>query len=321
MVHPLFTFGLFTLAGAERRLIAAKGKRALLRAGVILALLLGAATPTRAVGPAASEIPDADPALEQQSFRPAEGWEISLFAADPMIPKPIQMNFDPAGRLWVATSATYPQIKPGQKADDKIIVLEDTDHDGRADKATTFADGLLIPTGVAPGDGGAFVANSTELLHLKDTNGDGRADATRVLFSGFGTEDTHHILHTFRWGPEGLLYMNQSVYIHTHLETPWGVRRLMAGGIWRLRPETLQMDVFGAVGGTPGGISSTPGVNPSSPMAPGSKASISFCPTPTTPPLMSRRGFCRASIPGSPSFVATRCSRAGRFLPNGSARS
>ncbi len=100
-------------------------------------------------------------------------------------------------------SEVYPQIKPGQKANDKILVLEDTDGDGKADKTTVFADGLLIPTGVEPGDGGAYVANSTELLHLTDTDGDGKADRRRVVLSGFGTEDTHHILHTLRWGPDG----------------------------------------------------------------------------------------------------------------------
>ena len=87
------------------------------------------------------------------------------------------MNFDPAGRLWIASSEVYPQIKPGAVADDKVLIVEDRDHDGRADKTTVFARGLLIPTGIEPGDGGAYVANSTELLHFKDTDGDGKADA------------------------------------------------------------------------------------------------------------------------------------------------
>ena len=154
------------------------------------------------------------------------------------------MNFDPAGRLWIASSEVYPQIKPGQVANDKILVLEDRDGDGKAEKTTVFADGLLIPTGVEPGDGGAYVANSTELLHLKDTDGDGKADRTRVVLSGFGTEDTHHILHTLRWGYDGMLYFNQSIYIHSHIETPHGVRRLGGGGIWQFRPETMELEVF-----------------------------------------------------------------------------
>lgn len=189
-------------------------------------------------------VPDPDPELERKSFIVAEGFEVNLFAADPLLAKPIQMNFDPQGRLWVATSEIYPHIKPGEKANDKIIILEDTKGVGKADKVTIFADGLLIPTGIEPGDGGAYVANSTELLHLSASKPGGKADKTRVLLSGFGTEDTHHILHTFRWGPDGMLYMNQSTYIHSHIETPYGVRRLNGGGIWQYRPETHRLEVF-----------------------------------------------------------------------------
>ncbi|HEV3260855.1 MAG TPA: PVC-type heme-binding CxxCH protein [Gemmataceae bacterium] len=191
-----------------------------------------------------AKVPDPDPEIERRSFQVADGFEVNLFAADPLLAKPIQMNFDAAGRLWVACSDVYPQIKPGQKANDKIIILEDTHGDGRADKTTVFADGLLIPTGVEPGDGGAYVANSTDLLHLEDTKGTGHADRRRVVLSGFGTEDTHHILHTFRWGPDGMLYFNQSIYIHSHIETPHGVRRLGGGGVWQFRPEARSLEVF-----------------------------------------------------------------------------
>lgn len=189
-------------------------------------------------------IPNPDPELERKTFIVPEGFEVNLYAADPLLAKPIQMNFDPQGRLWIASSEVYPQIKPGQKANDKIIVLEDTNGDGKADKTTVFADGLLIPTGVEPGDGGAYVANSTELVHLKASKPGQKADQSRVVLSGFGTEDTHHIIHTFRWGTEGCLYFNQSIYIHSHVETPHGVKRLNGGGIWRFRPETMQMDVL-----------------------------------------------------------------------------
>jgi len=189
-------------------------------------------------------IPDPDPELERQTFQLAEGLEVNLYAADPLLAKPIHINFDAQGRLWVASSEVYPHVKPGQQPSDKILVLEDTDGDGKAEKTTVFADGLLIPTGVEPGDGGVYVANSTEILHLKDTDGDGKADSRRVMLSGFGTEDTHHIVHTFRWGPDGMLYFNQSIYIHSHIETPHGVRRLNSGGIWQFRPETMQLEVF-----------------------------------------------------------------------------
>jgi len=169
--------------------------------------------------------------------------EISLYAENPLLAKPIHMNFDKRGRLWVASSEVYPQIKPGQEATDKIIILEDTDGDGRAEKSTVFAGGLLIPTGILPGDGGAYIGASTELLHMKDTDGDGVADLRRVVLSAFGTEDTHHILHTLRWGHDGQLYMNQSIYIHTHAETPHGVVRLNSGGILNLRVPTMELGI------------------------------------------------------------------------------
>lgn len=179
-----------------------------------------------------------NPEAERAEFTPAEGVEVSLFASEPMIANPIHMNFDGRGRLWVATSPIYPHIKPGAKPRDEIVVLEDTDGDGVADKRTVFADDLLIPTAVLPDErGGAYVANSTELLHLQDTDRDGKADRRRVVFAGFGTEDTHHILHTFRWGPDAAIYFNQSIYIHTHMETSLGVRRLMGSGIWRYQPK------------------------------------------------------------------------------------
>ncbi len=189
-------------------------------------------------------IPDPDPELERKSFQVADGFEVNLFAADPMLAKPIQMNFDPAGRLWIACSESYPQIKPGEKANDRVLVLEDTNHDGKADRTTVFADGLLIPTGLEPGDDGVYVGNSTELLHFSDPDDKGRARNRRVLLSGFGTEDTHHIIHTLRWGEDGRLYFNQSVYIHSHIETPYGVRRLNGGGVWWYRPDTEQLEVL-----------------------------------------------------------------------------
>lgn len=214
--------------------------RRFLFAAMALALVPTAAFAQRNL----KDIPDPDPEIERKTFELAPNLEVQLFAADPLLSKPIQMNFDDKGRLWVASSEVYPQIKPGQQATDKILVLEDTNHDGVIDKTTVFCDGLLIPTGVIPGDGGCYVANSTELVHYKDTDGDGRADQRRVILSGFGTEDTHHLLHTLRWGPDGCLYMNQSIYIHSHVETPFGVKRLNGGGIWRYRPETQELSVL-----------------------------------------------------------------------------
>jgi putative heme-binding domain-containing protein len=209
-------------------------------------LILGGAIGLGAIFPFQKSVPvvDSDAEVERKSFEVADGFEVNLFASDPLLAKPIQMNFDARGRLWVASSEVYPQIKPGEIANDKVVILEDTNDDGKADKTTVFADKLLIPTGIEPGDGGAYVANSTELLHLIDTDGDDKADARKVVLSGFGTEDTHHILHTLRWGPDGMLYFNQSIYIHSHIETPSGVKRLGGGGVWQFRPESMWLDIF-----------------------------------------------------------------------------
>ncbi len=177
-------------------------------------------------------------------FTVGKDLEVSLWAANPQLNKPIQINFDPQGRLWVASSEAYPMIEVGQSPPDKILVLEDSNGDGKADKSTVFAEGLLIPTGVEPGDGGVYVAQSTDLLFLKDTDGDGKADLKRRVQSGFGTEDTHHNLHTLRWGPDGRLYMNQSVYTRTDTETPHGVVRLKAGGGFRYHTNSQRMQIF-----------------------------------------------------------------------------
>ena len=178
---------------------------------------------------------------ELPKFTVADGFEVTLWAENPLFHKPTQMNFDPQGRLWVTSCLSYPQIEVGQTPNDKAIILEDTNSDGKADKATVFADGMLMPTGLLPADGGVYVAQSTDLLHFKDTDGDGKADVKTRVLSGFGTEDTHHNLHTLRRGPDGRIWMNQSIYTRSDVETPHGIVRLKSGGIFRF--DTRRMDL------------------------------------------------------------------------------
>ncbi len=190
------------------------------------------------------DIPEPNPKAEREAMRVADGFEVNLFASDPMFAKPIHMNFDEQGRLWIASSRNYPQIEPGAEPTDQVVIVEDRNRDGVADHHTVFADNLLIPTGVLPGDGGVYVANSTELIHLSDTDGDGRADKRKTILSGFGTEDTHHLVHTLRWAPDGWMHFNQSIYIHSHIETPRGIKHLDGGGIWRFDPGSYDLQVF-----------------------------------------------------------------------------
>jgi len=189
-------------------------------------------------------VPDPDIEAELAAFDIAEGFEINLFASDPMIANPININWDTKGRAWVATSSTYPHIVPGREPNDKIIILEDTDKDGIADKHTVFAENLLIPHSVMPVPGGAYVTATTQLLFLADTDGDDVADERRVVYDGFGNADVHHMIHGLRWAPWGDLYFTQSIYINSFVETPYGTRVLNGSGTWEFRPETEGLEVF-----------------------------------------------------------------------------
>ena len=186
-----------------------------------------------------------DAAGDLASFTLAAGYEINLFASEEDgIPNPVQMRWDADGRLYVLSTPLYPHIEPDEAPNDKVIVLEDTDGDGRADRSHVFADGLHMPEGLALGHGGLYVAHCTDLLHLSDTDGDGRADQRRVVLTGFGTGDTHQVINNLTWGPSGALYFCQGLHIFSRLETPWGIERLDAAGVWRLRPRPLRADPF-----------------------------------------------------------------------------
>jgi putative heme-binding domain-containing protein len=194
---------------------------------------------------------DNSPAAELTSLRVLDGFEVSLFASEADgVRKPIQLRFDPDGRLWVCGSVVYPQLKPGEKPHDQVVVLEDSDGDGRADKTTVFADDLLMPTGLELGDGGLYVNSGTELLHLRDTDGDGKADQRRVVFRGFGTGDTHQTINSFTWGPSGELLFSQGLHARSRIETPWGIEELQQAGVWRYWPRRARLDPFwsGAMG-------------------------------------------------------------------------
>jgi putative heme-binding domain-containing protein len=185
------------------------------------------------------------PEEEKAQFEILAGFEVNLFASEADgIVKPIQMRWDERGRLWVACAASYPQIKPGEKANDYVLVCEDTDGDGRADKFTKFAEGLFMPTGIELGDGGLYVAQGTELLHLRDTDGDGKADTQRVVLGGFGTGDSHQMLNGLNWGFGGELWFTQGHHIYSRVETPSGVETLNRSGVWRWRPRTGHLDPF-----------------------------------------------------------------------------
>ncbi|KAA5539065.1 hypothetical protein FYK55_25340 [Roseiconus nitratireducens] len=185
---------------------------------------------------------------ERRAFQVDPRFEVNLFAGEeqfPEIANPIQMRWDSRGRLWVSCSTTYPHVYPGKEPNDKLVILEDTDGDGRADRSKVFADDLHVPLSFAFGDGGVYVSEQPNLSFLKDTDGDDVADVHRVVLSGFGTEDSHHSLHDFSWTPDGDLIFRESIFHHSQVETPYGPVRQQNSGWFRFEPRTGRLVSFG----------------------------------------------------------------------------
>ena len=181
-----------------------------------------------------------------RSFTLPEGYKISLFASEERFPdlaKPCKISFDARGRLWVATMPSYPQWQPGNpKPDDKILILEDTDGDGVADVQKVFARGLHLPLSFEFSPEGIFVPQSSHLVLLLDNNGDDIADSSETVLSGFDDHDTHHSIHAFRADPSGAFYMGEGTFLHSHVETPYGIVRSTNGGFFRYSPKRAHLE-------------------------------------------------------------------------------
>ncbi|MGM9509324.1 PVC-type heme-binding CxxCH protein [Larkinella sp. GY13] len=181
-----------------------------------------------------------------EKFTLPKGYEINLFASEKDFPlaKPVSMAFDAKGRLWVATMPTYPQYIPGIPVHDKILILEDTNGDGRADKHTVFADNLYLPLGFEFGNGGIYVSQEPDILFLKDTDGDDKADVREMVLTGFGAEDSHHATHAFTYGQDGALYFHEGTFLNTQVETPYGPVRTYTGATYRYEPRTGKLSQY-----------------------------------------------------------------------------
>lgn len=148
------------------------------------------------------------PADEQKQFRVPDGFTVTLVAAETEIQKPLNMAFDERGRIWLACTVEYPYAAPLDKpAKDSIRILEDTDHDGRFEKVTIFAEGLNIPIGIYPWKGGCIAYSIPNIYHFEDTDGDGKCDKQTKLYGPFDhTRDTHGMCNAFRRGFDGWVY-------------------------------------------------------------------------------------------------------------------
>ena len=195
--------------------------------------------------PAHSEGKALSPEEQRETFTLPKPYDVNLFASEKEgVVNPTQISWDEKGRLYVACSTGYPQSLASSKPQDYILICEDTDKDGRADRSWKFVDGLTMVQGVEPGDGGVFVCDFDQLLHFRDTDGDGKADEKRVIFSGFGVGDTHQLINSICHGPDGSLWFSQGLHAMSRVETPWGISRLDRAAIWRLRPKSLRLEGF-----------------------------------------------------------------------------
>ena len=175
-----------------------------------------------------------------------KGYKLELFASEkefPNLANPCQLSFDNKGRLWVAVMPIYPHYAPGAaKPADKLLILEDTDGDGKADRETVFADDLHLPLGFEFAPEGVYVSQGNDLILLKDTNGDDKADNKEVVFSGFDDHDTHHAISAFCADPSGAILMGEGTFLHSHIETAYGPVRSSNGGFFRYSPQNRKLE-------------------------------------------------------------------------------
>jgi glucose/arabinose dehydrogenase/uncharacterized cupredoxin-like copper-binding protein/HEAT repeat protein len=193
--------------------------------------------------------PSGEEAIAKMKTPP--GVKVELFADEKMFPelvKPVQMAFDTKGRLWVAVWPNYPARTPTSPKGDSLLILEDTDNDGRADKCTTFMDDLNCPTGFQFYKDGVLVMRSPDLLFVKDTDGDNRADTFERVLTGLCASDSHHETNSMCYEPGGAVYCSDGVFHRTQLETAQGPVRNTDGSIYRFEPQTGKFERYAAYG-------------------------------------------------------------------------
>ena len=203
-------------------------------------------------------------AVETMSIQ--EGFEVNAYAAEPMITQPMAFCWDDRGRMWVAENRDYETRGRGfsNSGDSRILILEDTDRDGVADKRTVFAEGVPFPAGIAVGFDGLWLGAPPNLLFIPDRDGDDKAemDDIEVRLTGWGIRDRHETLNSFHWGPDGWLYGCQGFATPSRVGKPAGKGRLykhrdpfpkkidfadepvdINGGVWRYHPTKERFEV------------------------------------------------------------------------------
>ncbi len=184
-------------------------------------------------------------AIVETKIKTAPGYKIELFADESLFPdlaNPNQMAFDNQGRLWVSTMPSYPHYQIGDPLpNDKLLIFEDTDNDGQADKQITWAENLHIPIGFEITHDGVYVSQSGSLILLRDTDGDDKADTKEIVLSGFDDHDTHHAISAFSADPSGAIMMGEGLFSHTNVETAYGPVRGNNGVFYRYTPQRKKL--------------------------------------------------------------------------------
>lgn len=204
-----------------------------------------------------SEVPPADivpfaglePDAAAKAATAPPGFSTTLFAGEPDVRQPISFAIDDRGRLWVAEAYEYPRRAAGDKGRDRILIFEDTNGDGKFDKRTVFFEGLNLVSGLEVGFGGVWVGAAPYLMFIPDRNGDDKPDGPpEILLDGWNyTADTHEVLNTFTWGPDGWLYGCHGVFCPSNVGKPGAPaneRQWVDAAVWRFHPIKHTFEVF-----------------------------------------------------------------------------
>ncbi len=205
-----------------------------------------------------------------------DGFKANAWAGEPMITQPIAFCWDDRGRLWVAENRDYESRGSGFSnfGDSRIVILEDTDHDGKADSSKVFLDGIPFPSAIAVGFDGLFLGAPPNLLFVPDKNGDDIADKNdiEVLLTGWGIRDRHETINSFHWGPDGWLYGLEGFATPSKIRKPNGKGKIykpkepfpedlldaegvdINGGVWRYHPTKKRFEVVAHGFSNPWGI-------------------------------------------------------------------
>lgn len=205
-----------------------------------------------------------------------DGYKVNAWAAEPLMTQPMAFCWDDRGRMWIAENRDYESRGHGfsNSGDSRILILEDTNHDGVADTRKVFMEGIAFPAALAVGFDGVFVGAPPNLLFVPDRNHDDVADTNdiEVRLTGWGIRDRHETLNSFHWGPDGWLYGCQGFATPSKVRKPEGKGRLykhkdpfpenllkgegtdIDGGVWRYHPTKDKFEVVAHGFSNPWGI-------------------------------------------------------------------